>query len=206
MFSFCDSIKLLRTAYKLSTRDLATILDIKAPSITAWESGKSQPTLEMFKTICNLFAVSSDFMLGYSSKVYNEEFLLMLEREIISFSFSENYSSSHKDLISDFPLPQAYIDEKQRIATYTQGMRANIIFLARMYIAYRIARYPIPNPSEQRYCKSLIDNKELLQKHAEQEYLYICRLNDILFKPTNDNSKQYSPYYDVEQLFSEKEK
>ena len=52
MLSFSESIKLLRTAYKLSTRDLAMILDIKAPSITAWESGKSQPTLEMFKSIC----------------------------------------------------------------------------------------------------------------------------------------------------------
>lgn len=194
MLSFSESIKLLRTAYKLSTRDLAMILDIKAPSITAWESGKSQPTLEMFKSICNLFAVSSDFMLGFSSKIYNEDFLLELEKELTAFCFSEHYSGSHKDLVHDFPLPQKYIDEKPRVSTYTPGMRANIIFLTRMYIAYRIARYTVAAPSEQRYCKALIDNKDLLKKYEDQEYLYICRLNDALFKNTIE------PIYDIEQL------
>ena len=67
-----------------------------------------------------------------------------------------------------------------------------------MYIAYRIARYTVAAPSEQRYCKALIDNKDLLKKYEDQEYMYICRLNDALFKSAIE------PIYDIEQLLHQR--
>lgn len=202
MSNFNKRIRLLRTTYKLTTRELAMILNIKPPSITLWENGKTQPTLEMFERICNLFAVSSDFMLGYSQEAYTNNHLMVLEDEIINYQFSEFYSGIHKDLVSDFPLPKEYIDIKLRLLTYSKGIRANIIFLANMYISYRIARYKgSVSHNEARYCIPLINNPDLLKKYKEEEYLYICRFNDSLFNPRRVSDSMPTPFYDLEALY-----
>lgn len=202
MLSFSDRIKLLRTSYKLSTRELASILDIKAPSIAAWESGKSQPTLEMFKRICNLFAVSADFMLGNSSIAYNEEFLLNLEKMLINYKL---YTGA--TVMQTLTFPNKYLDEESRIANYSHGMRANIIFLLYMFIAYKNAFAYIDDdmasiPLHQPYCNRLYfgyDDTLEGSKYAEKGYLNFCRLKDALSKTTGDDESQPQPFFDIEQ-------
>ena len=199
MSKFFERMELLRTTYKLTTRELAMILNIKAPSITMWEKEKAQPTLFMFDRICNLFAVSSDFMLGHTDFPYNESFLLKLEDDIINYRFGEQYFGSHKDLAGDLHLDATYLDQKLRIENYTQGERANIIFLANMYISYRIARYADTVPEEARYCLPLIGDKTLLKKFENQEYLYLCHLNDAIFKHQRQKDGSFpTPFYNLE--------
>lgn len=202
MVSFNDRIKLLRTSYKLSTRELASILDIKAPSIAAWESGKSQPTLEMFKRICNLFAVSADFMLGNSSIAYNGEFLLNLEKLLINYKL---YTGD--TVMQALTFPNKYLDVESRIAIYSHGMRANIIFLLYMFIAYKNAFAYIDDDIDsiqlhQPYCNQLYfgydDNKLEGSKYAEKGYLNFCRLKDALSKTTGDGGSQPQPFFDIE--------
>ena len=181
MSKFFKRMEFLRTTYKLTTRELAMILNIKAPSITMWEKEKAQPTLFMFDRICNLFAVSSDFMLGHTDFPYNEAFLLKLEDDIINYRFGEQYFGSHKDLASDLHLDTTYLDPKLRIENYTQGERANTV------------------PEEARYCLPLIGDKTLLKKFENQEYLYLCHLNDALFKHQRQKDGSFpTPFYNLE--------
>ena len=202
MSKFYKRMELLRTTYKLTTRELAMILNIKAPSITMWEKEKAQPTLFMFNRICNLFAVSSDFMLGHTDFPYNESFLLKLEDDIINYRFGEQYFGSHKDLADDLHLDVTYLDPKLRIKNYTQGERANIIFLANMYLSYKIAHCTNDAiPDKTGYCVSLIRDKMLLKKYENKEYLYLHQLNDTLLKhKLQDDGTYPPPFYNLEFL------
>ena len=200
MSKFYKRMELIRTTYNLTTRELAMILNIKAPSITMWEKEKAQPTLFMFNRICKLFAVSSDFMLGYTDFPYNESFLLKLEDDIINYHYGEQYFGSHKYLVNDLHLDISYLEPKLRIENYTQVERANIIFLANMYFSYKIAHYANDTiPDKTGYCISLIRDKILLKKYENKEYLYSYQLNDTLLKHKRQNDGTYPPpFYNLE--------
>jgi len=43
---------------------LATRLGVSLPTVRAWEQEKSSPSHEMLVTICRLYDVSSDYLLG----------------------------------------------------------------------------------------------------------------------------------------------
>lgn len=45
---------------------LARKLKVSLPTVRAWEQGKSSPSHEMLVAICNLYCVSSDYLLGLS--------------------------------------------------------------------------------------------------------------------------------------------
>ncbi len=43
---------------------LAARLEVSLPTVRAWEQEKSSPSHEMLVTICRLYGVSSDYLLG----------------------------------------------------------------------------------------------------------------------------------------------
>ena len=43
---------------------LAAKLRVSKPTVQAWELGKSSPSHEMLVTICRMYAVSADYLLG----------------------------------------------------------------------------------------------------------------------------------------------
>ena len=51
MSKFYKRMELIRTTYNLTTRELAMILNIKAPSITMWEKAKAPPTHYLCLTV-----------------------------------------------------------------------------------------------------------------------------------------------------------
>lgn len=59
-----DRLKELRKEQQLSQRSLADKLDISQQSITAWETGRSEPTSGALTKIANFFGVSADYLLG----------------------------------------------------------------------------------------------------------------------------------------------
>lgn len=59
-----DRLKELRKEQHLSQRSLADKLDISQQSITAWETGRSEPTSGALTKIANFFGVSADYLLG----------------------------------------------------------------------------------------------------------------------------------------------
>lgn len=58
-----NKIKEARKAAGLSQKYVALALGLKGPSVSNWESGKTQPTPENLKALANLFNVSVDYLL-----------------------------------------------------------------------------------------------------------------------------------------------
>ena len=61
-----DRLKELRHDHNDTQEDLAEKLNISKFTVQSWEQGKSEPNHDMLVTICRLYHVSSDFLLGLS--------------------------------------------------------------------------------------------------------------------------------------------
>ena len=59
-----NRIKECRINAKMSQKFVAVTLGIAAPSVSNWESGKTQPTPENLKRLAALFGVSVDYLIG----------------------------------------------------------------------------------------------------------------------------------------------
>lgn len=59
-----NRIKECRINSKLSQKYVAVTLGVAAPSVSNWESGKTQPTPENFRRLAALFGVTVDYLLG----------------------------------------------------------------------------------------------------------------------------------------------
>ena len=59
-----NRIKECRINSKLSQKFVAVTLGVAAPSVSNWESGKTQPTPENLKRLASLFGVTVDYLLG----------------------------------------------------------------------------------------------------------------------------------------------
>lgn len=68
------NIHQLRLAANLSKTELAKKLNVSNRSISAWENGKAYPTLVNVLSICNLFGVKVDDLIGFPS-ILNEKWL-----------------------------------------------------------------------------------------------------------------------------------
>lgn len=59
-----NRIKECRINSNMSQKSVAISLGIAAPSVSNWESGKTQPTPENFKRLAALFGVTVDYLMG----------------------------------------------------------------------------------------------------------------------------------------------
>ena len=61
---FSIRLKELRLEKEMTQKSLAKELETSDDSIYSWETGRSQPSIEMIRAICKYFNVSSDYLLG----------------------------------------------------------------------------------------------------------------------------------------------
>lgn len=66
LLAFAEIIKQLRKSSKMSQTQVAKELGITYQSYQAYEHGISQPSLENFIKLANLFEVSLDYLVGKS--------------------------------------------------------------------------------------------------------------------------------------------
>ncbi len=59
-----DNIKKYRKENNLSQDDLAEKLDVSRQSISLWETGQTQPTLDNIIALANIFGISTDELIG----------------------------------------------------------------------------------------------------------------------------------------------
>jgi len=67
-----DMIRVLRRNKGITQEQLAEILDVSTPAICKWESGQSNPDINMLPVIARFFQVSIDFLLGFSTELKQE--------------------------------------------------------------------------------------------------------------------------------------
>jgi len=66
--AFPITLKMLRLSRGLSQQELARDLELSAVTISGYETGKREPSLEILERIADYFNVSIDFLLGREQK------------------------------------------------------------------------------------------------------------------------------------------
>lgn len=61
---FAGRIKELRTSMGLNQVDFAKKLNVTKQSVSNWENGNIQPSIDMLIKIATVFSVSADYLLG----------------------------------------------------------------------------------------------------------------------------------------------
>lgn len=61
---FSERIKELRISMGLNQVEFAKKLNVTKQSISNWENGNIQPSIDMLVRIANVFSVSADYLLG----------------------------------------------------------------------------------------------------------------------------------------------
>lgn len=69
---FGNRIKSLRLSYNLSQVQLAKQLSVSKQTVSNWENGYIQPSLDILIRIAEFFSVSTDYLLGLDDKTYIE--------------------------------------------------------------------------------------------------------------------------------------
>ena len=64
IFIFGEKLKELRKINKLTQTDVAKIFNVTDATVSTWEVGKAQPSLDKLKELAKYFKVSTDFLLG----------------------------------------------------------------------------------------------------------------------------------------------
>lgn len=86
---FSNRIKELRVSIGLNQVDFAKKLNVTKQSVSNWENGNIQPSIDMLIKIATTFSVSADYLLGLDS------------RSTIDVSNLTDVQKSHIQLIID---------------------------------------------------------------------------------------------------------
>lgn len=64
MYKVSQRIKEIRTEKKLNQSEFGKSLSVSQDTISLWENGKSLPNTEFIISICQIYNVSADYLLG----------------------------------------------------------------------------------------------------------------------------------------------
>lgn len=139
--NFAARLLHLQQVHNISSVHLAQIAQIpSASSISQFTSGKSIPHVDALIRLSNLFAVSTDWLVGLTDSVYDENKITWLEHCFLFLSQNPENNDFYKhtwflrDPISDKYKKTISIIEQ---ADYSMNVRANIIYC--FYILYQIS-------------------------------------------------------------------
>ena len=116
--------KALRYSHDISAANLADVLELKSSaSITNIENGKAAPSYELLERYADTFAVSVDWLMGRSDKIYTHDSLLKAEQTALA-------KLQEVDITGEYSKFDAnYLDVSARCKSFSPKARGSIIFL-----------------------------------------------------------------------------
>ena len=188
---FAQRINLLRTAHSLSLADVSLFLNLKSNVVPSkWERQKNWASCETLIAISRLFGVSLDWLMGSSDEIYQDAFVLERERTLIKSRTKESWVNVCYELDLPVALFNEYFNEGKRIENYTLPVRAKIIFLLNIVLAFIDAKNDDISVDDMEYCKMLkqpevYDEKINLKVDCYGQLKALIASNDLL-KPLYD--------------------
>lgn len=107
---FGNTIRDIRMSYGWTQNDLAETIGVSAVTIRNWESEKKTPSMSAIISICELFNISSDYLLGIRKDNY-----LRTKDEISVISTFRKLSSVGKQVVLCTCLVQKELEENRAI-------------------------------------------------------------------------------------------
>ncbi|MGL5269031.1 MAG: helix-turn-helix domain-containing protein [Selenomonadaceae bacterium] len=162
---FSQRLNLLKVAHNLSNSKLASLLSLKSKgSISAFESGKGIPSLDVFMDIADLFGVSIEWLAGRSDTPYDEKILLKQEELLIDLISLDDPALKYF-YISAFFIKQnkRYMNPSTR-NEFSLPVRANIIFALNCLRISSLTFYVLDHPLTSSL-KDFNDFKNVLLPH-----------------------------------------
>ncbi|HFU4345535.1 TPA: helix-turn-helix domain-containing protein [Streptococcus suis] len=107
---FPERLKALRLEANLTQKDIAQTIGISQPAYADWEKGKKKPTPDKLPTIAKIFNVSTDFLLGNTNNVEEDE---LADVEMLFRATSLNMSDEEKAIFKQELLE--FMKERQKL-------------------------------------------------------------------------------------------
>lgn len=130
---FSKRFKLIRTSYKFSLQEFASIFKkISKSAVISWEKENNIPSADILADLSSFLGISMDWFAGFSSVPYTKESIENAERNVF-----DKIAEIDKSRVFLYLFPKEYISCEQREKLYSLPVRANIIVLLHcVYIPY----------------------------------------------------------------------
>lgn len=193
---FSKRFKLIRTSYKFSLQEFASIFKkISKSAVISWEKENNIPSADILADLSSFLGISMDWFAGFSSVPYTKESIENAERNVFDI-----ITEIDKGRVFLYLFPKEYISCEQREKLYSLPVRANIIVLLHCiyiprYESYWKAREELQNRTvldvlaeefKQRFLPST-DEPATAKEKAYAENLFALL-----------NRKITTPIYDIE--------
>lgn len=95
---FSDNLRMLRTKYRLSQKDIGDIVGLTSQAVSKWENEITEPDSESLIKLSNHFKVSVDYLLG---NTINENNNIKYDNDLekILFSKAKDLSDNDKKVV-----------------------------------------------------------------------------------------------------------
>lgn len=98
--SIAVKIKDLRTKQHYTQKDLAGLLDVKPTTVSGWELGRNEPSIDMINKLASLFSVSTDYLLGRDkADTKNPQNDLSRNQKLVAYSIDPDISDEERQAI-----------------------------------------------------------------------------------------------------------
>lgn len=122
---FSKRFKLIRTSYKFSLQEFASIFKkISKSAVISWEKENNIPSADILADLSSFLGISMDWFAGFSSVPYTKESIENAERNVFN-----KIEEIDKGRVFLYLFPKEYISCEQREKLYSLPVRANIIVL-----------------------------------------------------------------------------
>ena len=78
-------IKKLRTERNLAQKDLAEKLNVEAYTVSDWEQGRCEPSIDMLIKIADYFGVTIDYLVNHKVNSYDYTKFSLAQLELINY-------------------------------------------------------------------------------------------------------------------------
>lgn len=88
-------IRSLRKEHKISQTELAKYVHVSQATVTAWETGKAEPSSSALNSLADYFNVTADYLLG-RTKERNNNAKLSDNQKLVAYSIDPDISDEER--------------------------------------------------------------------------------------------------------------
>jgi transcriptional regulator with XRE-family HTH domain len=92
-------IRQLRKENRLSQTELAKQLHVSQATVTAWETGRSDPSISALNAIADYFNVSTDYLAGRTTIRKENDSKLTKNQKLVAYSIDPDISDEEREAI-----------------------------------------------------------------------------------------------------------
>lgn len=94
-----QTVRNLRKQKRMSQTELAKILHVSQQTVTAWETGKAEPSSSAVSNLADYFNVTTDYLLGRPEKKKEKQNVELTDDDIIMTYQGKELSDEDREII-----------------------------------------------------------------------------------------------------------